>query len=839
MTPRRWFGLAATIVAVLVVGRIAAGLYVDYRWYDALGAGARAVWRARLVDLVAMRIVLGVVATGFYFANLYGVSGSVESLVLPRRLGDLEIGEKVSGNRLLWGAGALAVALGIAASLLVDDWMSFDLIRTAQPFGVPEPYTGADLSFFVHWLPFENALYVWALTVLLSAATIALVLYALTSGLRWEGGHLRTTRHVRRHLTVLASALLLLLAWGHRLDAYALLSNGSGPHGLFTFVDYDIVLRTRFALAIVTAMAALVVLRAGWQGQARVTFWVLTAVFVSTLLLRGIVPAIGSRLVGRVEAERRNAPFLNNRAYVTQNAYGVNTIAVAPPGYGLPSIAALSDAAPLWDPAVLARAVEHQRRGEIAGDELGWQPSGGRLAAVVVTRPVPNGDAGARDVEPSAWRVLPLAATAADLAGDPVPLDDPGTGISSRPRRLLVFPQATGYSVTSDSTGRIAADPIDGFWARLAHAWDQRDFRLLLSDQLDRLDAPVIVLRRGVRDRLDAVAPFFTQGHVVSPVVVADTLFWVSHLYAAAEEFPLSQRYNVGVNVWGYFQHAAIGIVNAETGHVTLLADGAPGQLAAAWIRRFPMLFTPPAALDAQLLASLPPATDGVMLQASALSQYGSRRDIVGDSVRLPIGDGGDSTTAIGQRALGLLPHPATGTPVPAWTMPMVDASDRVTGLLIALGGRQPTTLWMPVGAAGRRWREVIERLHGAAAQLGATGSEADAERGRVRAWPIGGRVAYGQASFLVSAERGPSVTGVVTLVADTLRTGRSWADALGVAPAGVAGRPSTAPGTVAAADARVRALYDAMRAPLRRGDWAAFGAAFDSLGATLGRPLR
>jgi uncharacterized membrane protein (UPF0182 family) len=393
--------------------------------------------------------------------------------------------------------------------------------------------------------------------------------------------------------------------------------------------------------------------------------------------------------------------------------------------------------------------------------------------------------------------------------------------------------------VTSDSTGRLAADPITGFWARLAHAWDQRDFRLLLSDQLDRLDAPVIVLRRGVRDRLEAVAPFFTQGHVVSPVVVGDTLFWVAHLYAAAEDFPLSQRYSVGTGNWGYFQHAAVGIVNAETGRVTLLADGAAGQIATAWIRRFPALFASAAALDAQLLAALPPASDGVMIQAVALSDYGSRRDIVGDSVHGPVPDGGDSTIGIGQRALGLLPHPVTGTPVPALTVAMVDASDRVAGLLIALGGRQPTTMWMPAGGAGPRWREVVERLHGAAAQLGTTGSDADLERGRVRAWPVAGRPVYGQASFLVSAERGPSVTGVVALVADTLRTGRSWADALGVPSAGIAGTPIGAPTTPGAADARARALYDAMRGALRRGDWAAFGAAFDSLGATLGRPLR
>jgi hypothetical protein len=39
--------------------------------------------------------------------------------------------------------------------------------------------------------------------------------------------------------------------------------------------------------------------------------------------------------------------------------------------------------------------------------------------------------------------------------------------------------------------------------------------------------------------------------------------------------------------------------------------------------------------------------------------------------------------------------------------------------------------------------------------------------------------------------------------------------------------------------EARVRALHAAMESALARGDLAAFGAAFDSLGRALGRPPR
>lgn len=837
MTPRRWLGVAVTLVAVLLVGRVAAGLYVDYRWYASLGAGALAVWRARLADVLGMRIALTAAASAFYFANLYGVSGSVESLVLPRRLGDLEIGERVAGHRLLWAAAAIAVLLGIVASLLVDDWMSFDLVRMARPFGVPEPYTGADLGFFVYWLPLENALYVWALIVLLTAAAIALVLYALTSGVRWESGRLRTTRHVRRHLTLLAAAVLLLLAWGHRLDAYALLSDGSGAHGLFSYVDYAIILRTRFALAILTALAALVVVIAGWRGEPRLTFWMVTAVFLGTLLLRGLVPVLGARLIERREAERRDVPFRNNRAYLTQAAYALNGIVPLPPTYGAPTPAALASAVPLWDPIALGRAVERERRGEIAADEFSWQAVGGRLAAFVVTRPTPE-PGGARDGELLPWRAIAYAATTADVDGNAIALDPSVTGASSRPRRLLVSPDATGYAVTNDSAGRLVADPITGFWSRLAHAWDQRDFRLLLSNEIDRVDAPAIVLRRGVRERVDAVVPFFAQSHAVTPLVARDTLYWVTHLYAASESFPLSRQYQIPSRAWSYFQHAAVAIVNAESGRVTVLADAAPGHLGREWIARFPTLFTARSEVPPPVLAALPPATDAMLVQAAALTEYGSRRDVVTDSVQLPMGDGADLPTSFGPRALALLPDPSTGAPTPAWTMPLVDSTDHVAGVLVAFGGSQPVTAWMPATPNGARWREVVERLQGASPQLLAGSPAGDVERGRVRTWPVAGRLAFGQVSFLMRPEEGPTVRGLAALVGDSVRTGRSWADVLGIGATGAPAAPGTTAGP-ATGNGRMRALYDAMRGALRRGDWTAFGAAFDSLGAILARTPR
>ena len=116
MTTRRWLLLIVAVVAiVLIAGRALAGMYADYLWYESLGAAA--LWRARLGAIATMRIISATAAGLFAVANLYAVRQSVVSLVFPRRLGNLEIGEEVPGRYLMTAAAVLSAAVGILLAL--------------------------------------------------------------------------------------------------------------------------------------------------------------------------------------------------------------------------------------------------------------------------------------------------------------------------------------------------------------------------------------------------------------------------------------------------------------------------------------------------------------------------------------------------------------------------------------------------------------------------------------------------------------------------------------------------------------------------------------------------
>src|SRR5690349_4675591 len=124
MTPRRWLLLALAAAAVLLLaGRALAEAYVDYRWYAAMGA--EEVWRARIAATMTLRLTSWIVATLFVFANLFAVRHSVVSVVLPRRVANLEIGEEVPGSYLTATVIGISVVLGILLTMPQSDWSTF------------------------------------------------------------------------------------------------------------------------------------------------------------------------------------------------------------------------------------------------------------------------------------------------------------------------------------------------------------------------------------------------------------------------------------------------------------------------------------------------------------------------------------------------------------------------------------------------------------------------------------------------------------------------------------------------------------------------------------------
>lgn len=808
MTSRRvLLGTLAAAALVLVAGRWGAALYTDYLWFASLGAAE--VWSARLWTTAALEAGSFAVATLFAFINLYAVRRSVVSLVLPRRIANLEIGEEVSSRYLFWSVVALSAAVGIATMLPTDGWTEALLAVIGRPFGEADPYLGTDLGFFVYWLPFELTLHYWAILLYVLVVGLVVLLYALTPSLRWERGRLFASAYVRRHCIMLGGVLLLLLAWSYRLGAYELLSSGSGVDGAFTLIDQAVVLPAMLLLGMVSLCAALVVLWAGWTGQVRLAFIAVGAVLVLSVVGRTLAPALVRQLMNPAAAAAQERAYLGTRLGYTRRAFGVDRIRPETLGTGFRDARTLAPRVALWDGATLAAAAQRLRRVRVVGSGTGWQASDSTLTALLVEH---SSDAAgeARDV----WGVRRVDPTTADERGMPV-RDPRGSADELVLPEPAVYDSAPAYSVLSDSLHRLAGVEMASTLSRLAHAWSLQNFRLLFGTL--PADRPVIVRHRDVRDRLHELAPFLAQGSEVVPLVARDTLYWIVELYAAGDAYPLAHHVTLLGAERAYLQHAATAIVTAGSGRVRLLEAPAADAVTASWRHRFPSLFVGAAGLPSGLLDVLPPVTDGARAQALAFAVAGFRRDSL-EPRHFAAPDGADSAAA---REPVRVVLPGLGL---AALQPLLDGQDRVRGVVAAVGGTLRGTSWLPVASDEQRWGAVVDRLRLADTTL----REPAVIHPPVRVLPVGGRPLYLQSAFQWRPGGSPALLRVAVLTADSLRSGGTLAAALGTA-AEAAAVAQSPPGTV-----RAGALYDAMRRALAAGDWRTFGLAFDSLGLVL-----
>ena len=827
MRARRWIIAAAVAVALLLLlGKALAGVYVDYRWFAALGA--ESIWWARFENLLILRGLSGLVATIFFFCNLYAVRHSVVSLVLPRRVANIEIGEEVPSRYLLFAVIAMSLVFGGLLAFPQDDWTSLALVRWGQPFKESDPYFEYDLGFWTYWLPFETSLHVWSLIALLAATTVVVFLYALTPSLRWERGTLHVSGYVRRHLSLLGALLIFLLAWSYRLDGLGLLINGTGPGGAFTSADWKVGVPANFVLAFATAAAAVLVGWAAWTGQMRIAFIAVTAVLALSLGLRQFLPPLARRLAGPVDPELRESGYLATRAGYTRRAYAVDRVVVSDSGGARIAIRSLKDnvtSISQWDASAIKRAVERRRQGAVSG-AIGWASDSTQLIAVAAQRPT-----GPDAVDPfTPWTITRIRAWSSDERGGIVGVTGAGVEEGGAIPAVLVYDSASGPLVVSDREGDVDAPEISRWASRVAHAWDQQNLRLMFSDVDVR--EPRMMLHRDVHDRLGMLVPFFWQSAHVTPVTTADSLYWVVHLYSASDYYPLSEHTRLGGDNVSYVRHAATALVHAHTGHVTMVADSILDPIAASWVRRFPSLFTSWGSVPAVVAANIPPPIESAVAQAAAFARVGIRSE-PSPAAHLPTSFGSDTLFGGAWRPLHLAP---TGRL--AWTTPLLDASDRARGLIVAVGGPQPVTFWYPLTDPAVRWPAVLERLL-RAPDAPTPPRDVSLRRGAVHVVPLrGGAAVYAQSTYAWRSDGAPTIARVAIHGAgatrDSVAFGQLLAEAAGVRPDPGVGDTMLTPVVFRQ---RVDALYATMREALRRGDWVAFGKAYDDLGRLLRSP--
>lgn len=803
-------GLLAVVFAiafVLALGRAWGALLGGHAWFDALGFGD--IWWWRTSVAFALKIVAGTIATLFMRGHLEAIRRSFVSVVVPGNVGNLEFTGTVPDRTIsavLWIA---AFAVGVLLTVPLDDWVPLAQVLDARPFGEADPYFQRDLAFWTAWLPFEMQAYTWALLSHAVMALLTMLGYVLTRGVGTDGRALRVTRHARRHITVLGAMLLLLIAWSYRIDGFDRLVNGTSGDGAFGFADHRVGLPGAIVLQVISVAAAGAVTWSAWSRQPRAGIAAVTTVLLMALLLRQGMPLIADSIDAGGSPETRDRRYLEAGASFTRRAYEADRVVPA-----LPSDTASLASAPLWDRGTLPPFSPTRLSGV-----LGWAAQNGMPEGMAFEQLRLNG------LLPT-WHAIPV-----DFLGrEPFRLATTATGRTLPP--IAISDSGRGYAVVSDPLHRLAAPSIARATARLAHAWNQQNPRLLFSTLPQ--PAPVLVTERDVRQRVALLTPTLHPGAHAAPVVYADSLLWVVELYAVSGTYPLSEHVVLDGATVAAAQFAATAIVNAHSGRVTLVTERPAPVLAQRALERLARHLLPVAALPEPLRRALPPRADALAIEATIAARFGSRPVQVdttatmrrgGALMDLALVHGAPPDSSIGVDAF--LPVWLPARQAFALTAAAIDARGVIRGVLIAPGGEDRRTRWLP-HAEATSYDAIMRSAQEVSDSLRQPGSLSGARQGATRILPGAGPPRFLTPYFSLRDGRPTRLSAVMItdgrrrgVAADVPEAVVTWQDGI----------------RTAATPSAATSLYRQMRDALQRGAWTEFGAAFDALGRALGVP--
>jgi uncharacterized membrane protein (UPF0182 family) len=526
------------------------------------------------------------------------------------------------------------------------DWSTLALFWYAPHAtgGVADPIFGKPLNFFFFTLPAWQLVNNWLLTLAIAICAVAVLFLIITSGARSLAKRQITyAPSPWRGLSITVAFLLLVLAMNVYVDRFQLLLE---HHTIFDGITYTDAHVTIHGLLIVCAALVLGAMISAYNAVRHSRGrWIVVAILPAAVcyVVLGIVGwYVGSFIVKPNELVREE-PFIAHNIEMTRQAYGLDrfaqhefpaetTVDAADPANNQPTLQNIR----LWDWRALQdtlRQVQEirtyydfpdididrykidgtTRQVMLAARELNVEklPVSSRnwinekliyTHGYGVTMNPVNGFT-AEGLPTLLLSNMPVQSTVPGLSvtrpeiyfGE---LTDTDVYVKTR-QQEFDFPQGQNNNLTSyQSSGGIV---LGGFLRRIILAIDRGDLgKLPFSDDVNSQSR--LLMRRNIRERVAAVAPFLTFDHDPYVVVSDDgRLSWVIDAFTVSNNYPYSTHYNLGESPVSYMRNSVKVVVDAYTGATTLYVFDSEDPILVTYRRIFPSLFEDASAMPADL----------------------------------------------------------------------------------------------------------------------------------------------------------------------------------------------------------------------------------------------
>jgi uncharacterized membrane protein (UPF0182 family) len=665
---RRLFPLIALAVVVFLVGRLALSYWVDLLWFQSLGFGS-VFWKT--LECQAADFTFFTAATFLFLFGAFSALRRSHQSDLPIAHAIVIAGQPVSFSVQpalkiisLWFSMIFAVVTGFA---MMAGWPTLALFWNAQHSGagVVDPTFGKPIDFFLFTLPTLELVDGWLLALAIASCCISVIFLLFTSGARsMTKRQLTYGPSPWRGLSITVAFLLVILAIRMYVERFQL---SLEHHTIFDGVNYTDAHVNIYGLLVLSAAlifgAAIATVNSLRESRGT---WIVASIAPAVVCygLLGIVGWYVGNFVVKPNELVREEPYISQNIELTRRAYGLDkfsqkefpaetTVDASDPAHNQPTLQNIR----LWDWHALQdtlRQVQEirtyydfpdididrysidgtMREVMLAARELSVEklPVSSRnwinekliyTHGYGVTMNPVNGFT-AEGLPTLLLSNMPVQSTVKGLSvtrpevyfGE---LTDTDVYVKTR-QQEFDYPQGQSNNLTSyQGDGGIA---LGGFIRRVILAIDRGDLgKLPFSDDVNSESR--LLMRRNIRERVAAVAPFLTFDKDPYMVVGDDgKLSWIMDAYTVSDSYPYSTHYSLGDNSVNYVRNSVKVVVDAYNGTTTLYVFDNEDPIIATYRRIFPALFKDASNMPADLRRHIRYPEDQFKLQSEVYGLY-------------------------------------------------------------------------------------------------------------------------------------------------------------------------------------------------------------------------
>ncbi|MFZ0743380.1 MAG: UPF0182 family protein [Terracidiphilus sp.] len=688
------------VLAIILFGsRTALSYWVDLLWFRSLGYG-----NVFTRTLTLQWIIFGAFAAAT-FVILYGAFlllnrshrddlPSDHTILIAGR----EVNLSVKPVLRIVGIGVSLVIAVASGAAMAAGWDTIALYWFAPRISgtVVDPIFGKPLNFFLFTLPAWDLIAGWLLTLAVVMCLVAAVFFLISGGSRAFGEHRASYIALPwRGLSITIALLLLVFAMREYIARFEQLFEHHTIFDGINYTDAHVMLGGMLAICAALVLGALIAaVSAVWSPRGR---WLITAIIpvVVCYALVGVISWYVSNFLVKPNELVRERPYIADNIEMTRRAFGLDRFVQRefPAETTVAAVDAANNQATLqnirlWDwhalQDTLRQIQEIRTYYDFPDIDIDRYKIDGTTREVMIAARELNVDKlpessrnwiNDRLIYTHGYGItmnpvngftpeglptlmlsnMPVQSTVQSLKvtqpeiyfGE---LTDTDVYVKTKQQEFN-YPQGQTNNLTSyQGTGGIV---LGGFLRRVLLAFDRSDLaKLPFSD--DVTSESRLLMRRNVRDRVAALAPFLTFEQ--DPYIVLGDdgrLSWMIDAFTTSDNYPYSSHYGLNGRSINYMRNSVKVVIDAYNGTTTFYVFDPEDPILAAYRRIFPSLFKDEAAMPADLRKHVRYPESLLKLQADVYGLYHmtdpevfyNREDLWTVASEVGMADGGEQTT--------------------------------------------------------------------------------------------------------------------------------------------------------------------------------------------------